>query len=71
MNPAPGLSVEEPTRVSAPWPFTQCPTCDGALFDVTTENATVIFACVNCHHRYRYSLGYLIWTDPPATPHLT
>lgn len=39
--------------------FARCPDCDGRDF-LVEDCGTVLFACLTCDSRWRYSLGY-IW----------
>ena len=55
------------TMINEPWPFRFCPACDGTTFLAANESGLVVFTCVECGHRWRYLLGYLLNVEPQAT----
>ena len=64
-NPLPSVP---PPAVHHPWPFHRCGTCGGETFTTTPHQSPVVFTCLTCDRRWRYTLGYLIELDTDHTP---
>ncbi len=60
----------DPVLVKRPWPFHTCPSCECSDFAAEGQEATVVFTCMGCGARWRYTLGYLHRLDPDEATEL-
>ena len=60
----------DPVLVQRPWPFHTCPSCACSDFAAEGQPATVVFTCLGCGTRWRYTLGYLHRLDPDEATEL-